>query len=130
MGSRTLQLDRRHLILGAGLLGAGMWAAPANAVTEAELFPLADTKYGKLKGITWSGVQLLVSDKLGTETSTRKVLQRHLDWVAGRAAAAPAQTPPVVLSQETQLFTSTNPSPLGSLHEKVSAGKLATLYSS
>jgi para-nitrobenzyl esterase len=69
MGIRSLQLDRRHLIMGAGLLGAGMWAAPASAVTEAELFPIAETKSGKIKGITWSGVHAFKGVPYGASTA-------------------------------------------------------------
>ena len=50
------KLDRRAFVRGAGLLCAGMWAAPSLAITEPELFPVATTRYGKIKGITWSGV--------------------------------------------------------------------------
>ena len=35
-------LDRRAFVRGAGLLCAGMWAAPALAITEAEMFPGGD----------------------------------------------------------------------------------------
>ena len=46
-------LDRRAFVRGAGLLCAGMWVAPAFAISEAELFPVAATRYGKVKGKTF-----------------------------------------------------------------------------
>jgi para-nitrobenzyl esterase len=67
----TRKLDRRAFVRGAGLLCAGMWAAPALAITEAELFPVATTRYGKIKGITWSGVHAFKGVPYGASTAGR-----------------------------------------------------------
>src|SRR4026208_1631886 len=80
MGSNA-RLDRRAFVRGAGLLCAGMWAAPALAITEPELFPVATTRYGKIKGITWSGVQAFKGVPDGASTAGRN---------RGRAPQPPA----------------------------------------
>ena len=64
-------LDRRAFVRAAGLLGAGMCAAPALALTEAELFPVARTRYGKIKGITWSGIHAFKGVPYGASTAGR-----------------------------------------------------------
>ena len=60
-----------------------MWAAPALAITEAELFPVATTRYGKIKGITWSGVHAFKGVPYGASTAGRnrwKAPQPPASW--------------------------------------------------
>ena len=74
------KLDRRAFVRGAGLLCAGMWAAPALAITEPELFPVATTRYGKIKGITWSGVHAFkgVPDRIRDTAAANRWLRAFL----------------------------------------------------
>ena len=65
-------LDRRAFVRGAGLLCAGMWVSPALAISEAELFPVATTRYGKIKGITWSGIHAFKGVPYGASTAGKK----------------------------------------------------------
>ena len=67
--SSTPKLDRRAFVRRAGLLCAGMWVAPALALSEAELFPVATTRYGKVKGISWSGVHAFKGVPYGASTA-------------------------------------------------------------
>ena len=81
--SSNRTLDRRAFVRGAGLLCAGMWAAPALAITEAELFPVAATRYGKIKGITWSGIHAFKGVPYGASTAGRnrwKAPQPPASW--------------------------------------------------
>jgi len=77
------KLDRRAFVRGAGLLCAGMWAAPTLAITEPELFPVATTRYGKIKGITWSGVHAFKGVPYGASTAGKnrwKAPQPPASW--------------------------------------------------
>ena len=78
-----LRMNRRSLLAGAGLLCAGAWVGPAFAITEAELFPVATTRYGKIKGISWSGVHAFKGVPYGASTAGRnrwKAPQAPANW--------------------------------------------------
>src|SRR5262245_61782253 len=78
-----LNINRRSLFAGgAGLLGAGLLAGPAEAVTEAELFPVAQTQYGKIRGITWSGIHAFKGVPYGASTAGKN------RWMAPKAPAS------------------------------------------
>jgi para-nitrobenzyl esterase len=78
-----LNINRRLLFAGgAGLLGAGLLAGPADAVTEAELFPVAQTQYGKIRGITWSGIHAFKGVPYGASTAGKN------RWMAPKAPAS------------------------------------------
>lgn len=68
-------LHRRELLARTGamglILGAGALTltGQAGAITETELFPVAETKYGKIKGITWSGVHAFKGVPYGATTA-------------------------------------------------------------
>src|SRR5262245_15725638 len=67
--SSNLRMTRRSLLAGAGWLGASVWAAPVLAVSEADLFPVASTTYGKVKGISWTGVHAFKGVPYGASTA-------------------------------------------------------------
>jgi para-nitrobenzyl esterase len=76
-------MNRRSLLAGAGLLCAGAWAAPVFAISEAELFPIATTRHGKIKGITWSGVHAFKGVPYGASTAGKnrwKAPQPPASW--------------------------------------------------
>jgi len=80
--SSNLRMTRRSLLAGAGWLGASAWAAPVLAVSEADLFPVASTTYGKIKGISWTGVHAFKGVPYGASTAGKN------RWKAPQAPAS------------------------------------------
>ena len=76
-------LNRRMLMAGGmTLFGAAAAAAPAWAVKEADLFPVADTQYGKIRGISWTGVHAFKGVPYGASTSGKN------RWMPPKAPAS------------------------------------------
>src|ERR687895_525376 len=75
-------INRRSFLSRSGLLCGAMFAGTAFAISEAEMFPVATTQYGKIKGITWSGVHAFKGVPYGASTAGRN------RWRAPRPPAA------------------------------------------
>ncbi len=76
-------LNRRMLMAGGlTLFGAAAMAGPAAAVKEADLFPVAETQYGRIRGITWSGIHAFKGVPYGASTAGKN------RWMPPKAPAS------------------------------------------
>jgi para-nitrobenzyl esterase len=75
-------INRRSFLARSSLLCGAIFTGPAFAITEVEMFPVATTQYGKIKGITWSGIHAFKGVPYGASTAGRN------RWRAPRPPAA------------------------------------------